>query len=57
MYKQQGNKGIFDEEFTIEKLSKIANPLKKINEVIDFKMFRNLLESELLNRLSFKTFL
>jgi len=49
MYKQQGNKGLFDEEFTIQKLSKIGNPLEKISEVIEFEMFRNLLESSLLN--------
>ena len=49
MYKQQGNKGLFDEEFTIEKLSKIGNPLEKISQVIDFEMFRELLESKLLN--------
>ena len=49
MYKKQGNKGLFDEEFTIQKLSKIGNPLEKINEVIDFEMFRSLLETELLN--------
>lgn len=49
MYKQQGNKGLFDEEFTIQKLSRIGNPLEKISEVIEFEMFRNLLESTLLN--------
>ncbi len=49
MYKQKGNKGLFDEEFTIQKLSKIGNPLEKISEVIEFEMFRNLLESTLLN--------
>ncbi len=49
MYKKQGNKGLFDEEFTIQKLSKIGNPLEKISQVIDFEMFRDLLESKLLN--------
>jgi IS5 family transposase len=49
MYKQQGNKGLFDEEFTIQKLSKIGNPLEKISKAIEFEMFRNLLESTLLN--------
>lgn len=48
MYKKRGNKGLFDEEFTIQKLSKIGNPLEKIREVIDFEMFRDLLESRLL---------
>lgn len=49
MYKTQGNKGLFDEEFTKEKLSKIGNPLEKISQVIDFEMFRDSLESKLLN--------
>jgi len=49
MYKKQGNKGLFDEEFTMQKLSSIGNPLEKINNVIDFDMFRELLESKLLN--------
>ena len=50
MYKKQGNKGLFDEEFTVQKLSKIGNPLEKISQVIDFEMFRNTLEDELLNK-------
>jgi len=49
MYKKQGNKSLFDEEFAIRKLSKIGNPLEKISEVIDFEIFRYLLESKLLN--------
>ncbi len=49
MYEKQGNKGLFDKEFTIQKLSKIGNPLDKISKVIDYEMFRELLESALLN--------
>jgi len=49
MYKKQGNTGLFDEEFTIQKLSKIGNPLEKISDVVDFEMFRELLKSKLLN--------
>ena len=29
MYKAQGNNGLFNEEFSKEKLSKIGDPLKK----------------------------
>jgi len=29
-------KGLFDEQFTIERLSEIGNPLEKISNVIDF---------------------
>lgn len=49
MYKKQGKQGLFDEEFTQEKLAKIGNPLRKISEVIDFEIFRITLENKLLN--------
>lgn len=49
-YKANGKKGLFDEQFTIERLSAIGNPLEKISNVIDFEVFRNTLESKLLNK-------
>ncbi len=49
VYKSQGKKSLFDEEFTIERLSEIGNPLEAINKVIDFEMFRSTLEIGLLN--------
>ena len=48
-YKKTGNRMLFDEEETYEKLSSIGNPLEMIGMVIDFEMFRDLLESKLLN--------
>jgi IS5 family transposase len=48
-YKSKGEKGLFDEQFTIERLSAIGNPLEKISNVIDFESFRITLESKLLN--------
>jgi len=48
-YKTKGEKGLFDEQFTIERLSTIGNPLEKISNVIDFETFRITLESKLLN--------
>ena len=48
MYKTQGNKGLFDEEFSKEGLSTIGNPLESISKVIDFGMFRESLENKLL---------
>lgn len=30
MYKTRGNKGLFDEEFTKERLSAIGNPLEAV---------------------------
>ena len=48
-YKKTGNKGLFDEQETEQKLSRIGNPLEMISKVIDFEMFRENLESKLLN--------
>ena len=49
MYKTRGSKGLFDEEFTRERLSAMGNPLESISKVIDFEFFRDLLERKLLN--------
>jgi len=49
MYKLTGKKSLFDEQFSAEKLSEIENPLDKIRNVVDFKMFILLLESKLIN--------
>ncbi len=49
-YKRTGNKGLFDEQDIYQKLLDIGNPLEKIIKVIDFEMFREILESKLLNQ-------
>jgi IS5 family transposase len=49
IYKSNGKKGLFDEQETIQKLAMIGNPLDKIIDVVDFEMFRVILESKLLN--------
>ena len=49
IYKSQGKKGLFGEQFTKERLSQIGNPLEAISKVIDFEMFRSTLEEKLLN--------
>ena len=49
IYKSTGKKSLFDEQFAVEKLKKIGNPLEKISAVIDFEMFRNTLENKILN--------
>lgn len=49
MYKPQGKRGLFDEEFTIARLSSMGNPLEAIIKVIDFEMFRPSLEDKLQN--------
>lgn len=42
--KKQQQKGIFDEEFRLEKLSKQSDPLEKLQSHIDFEFFRKPLE-------------
>ena len=44
-YKKSGNRGLFDEQDTYQKLSAIGNPLKTTREVVDFEMFREVLEN------------
>jgi len=48
-YKSQGKKGLFDEQFAVSHLSEMGNPIESISKVIDFEMFRSILESRLLN--------
>jgi IS5 family transposase len=48
-YKNRGNKSLFEEGNSIDLLSQIGNPLEAISKVIDFEMFRETLESTLLN--------
>ena len=49
IYKSTGKKSLFDDQFSAEKLSEIGHPLDKISKAIDSEMFRDLLESKLLN--------
>lgn len=49
-YKNTGRRGLFDEQENIEKLSIIGNPLDRVEEVVDFEMFRDTLEDALLNK-------
>jgi hypothetical protein len=48
-YKTSGNRSFFDEQEVKETLREIGNPLEKIIAVIDFEMFRSLLETHMLN--------
>ena len=38
-----GNYGLFGEEFRLEKLSKLGDSLEKLNKVIDWEIFRGIL--------------
>lgn len=48
-YKSKGKKGFFDEQFSVEQLSKIGNPLEAISKVVDFEIFRPKIEEKLKN--------
>lgn len=50
IYKSQGNKSLFDEQFNYERLLAIGNPLEAMSNVLDFEMFRPSLEEKLLNK-------
>jgi hypothetical protein len=49
-YKSTGNRGLFDEQENVAKLSAIGNPLEMIIKVVDFEMFRSMLEETFLNK-------
>lgn len=49
MYKAQGKIGLFDNQFAKQQLKDIGNPLEAVSKVVDFEMFRSLLEDKLLN--------
>lgn len=42
------SRGLFDEQIRLEKLSKLKDPLERLNSHIDFEFFRKLLESVLI---------
>jgi len=48
-YKPSGRIGLFDQEETTGKLSKLGNPLEKLHKVINFEMFRIELEDTMLS--------
>jgi hypothetical protein len=49
-FKQSGRISFFAKDETSEKLSKLGNPLERLHKVIDFEMFRPLLEVTMLNQ-------
>ena len=46
-YKISGTKGLFAEEYRLEKLSKQGDPLERLNNVIDWSIFRSAAEKAL----------
>jgi hypothetical protein len=48
-YKPRGRVGFFDQERRSRKISKLGNPLERLDKVIDFEIFREELEINMLN--------
>ena len=48
-YKERKDIGLFAQEDQLKELSKLGDPLEKLSRVIDFEMFREELESSMLN--------
>ena len=47
-YKKLGSVTLFDAQNTKENLSELGNPLERLSQVVDFEMFRDVLEDVLL---------
>ena len=46
-YKRHRDYGFFDQDIRLSKLSELGDPLERLNQGVDFEMFRDLLESTL----------
>jgi len=46
-YKRHKDYGFFDQDFRLSKISKLGDPLERLNKGIDFEMFREILEEKL----------
>ncbi len=50
IYRKPMGENLFEEEFTVEALSKMGNPLERLSSLVDFEMFRQILEDVLLTK-------
>ena len=50
IYRKPMGENLFEEEFTIEALSQMGNPLEKLSSLVDFEMFRPALEDVLVKK-------
>ena len=48
IYRKPMGASLFEEEFTVEALSQMGNPLERLSSLVDFEMFRAVLEDVLL---------
>ena len=46
-YKRHRDYGFWDQDIRLSKLSQLGNPLERLNEVVDFELFRTLLEQNI----------
>lgn len=47
IYRKPMGENLFEEEFTIEALSQMGNPLDRLAALVDFEMFRPALEESI----------
>ena len=50
IYRKPMGKSLFEGEFTIEALSQMGNPLAQLSKLVDFEMFRTVLEEVLVKK-------
>ena len=50
IYRKPIGESLFEEEFTIEALSQMGNPLEQLSKLVDFEMFRPSLEEVLIKK-------
>ena len=50
IYRKPMGENLFEEEFTIEALSQMGNPLEQLSSLVDFEMFRSALEDVLVKK-------
>lgn len=50
IYKQQKDENLFEEELTMDALSAMGNPLEQLSSLVDFEMFRPVLEDVLIKK-------
>lgn len=50
IYRKPMGENLFEEEFTIEALSQMGNPLEQLSSLVDFEMFRPALEDVLVKK-------
>ena len=50
IYRKPMGENLFEEEFTIDALSQMGNPLERLAALVDFEMFRPALEEVLVKK-------